>query len=67
MNRDQIEGKAEELKGRIKQAAAHVTDDPALHDEGVGDEVAGKAQAAIGHGKEKVGEAVEKIGKAIKK
>jgi uncharacterized protein YjbJ (UPF0337 family) len=67
MNRDQVEGKAEELKGRVKQTAAHVTNDPGLNDEGVADEVAGKTQSAIGHGKEKIGKAVENIGKAIKK
>jgi len=67
MNRDQIEGKASTLKGKVKQAVAHATDDPILHDEGVDDEVAGKTQDAIGRGKEKVGGAIEKIGKAIKK
>ena len=41
MNRDELEGKAEALKGRIKQAAGTLTRDPDLHDEGVIDEVAG--------------------------
>jgi uncharacterized protein YjbJ (UPF0337 family) len=67
MNRDELDGKAEALKGRIKQAAGDLTNDPALHDEGVADEVAGETQAAIGKGKRKVGEAIEDIGKAIKK
>jgi uncharacterized protein YjbJ (UPF0337 family) len=42
MNRDELEGKAEALKGKIKQAAGTLTRDPDLHDEGVVDEVAGK-------------------------
>jgi uncharacterized protein YjbJ (UPF0337 family) len=67
MNRDELDGKAEALKGRVKQAAGDLTNDPALHDEGVVDEAAGETQAAIGKGKRKVGEAIEDIGKAIKK
>jgi uncharacterized protein YjbJ (UPF0337 family) len=67
MNRDELEGKAETLKGKIKQAAGDLTDDPSLHDEGVADEAAGKAQDTLGHAKRRVGEAVEDIGKSIKK
>jgi uncharacterized protein YjbJ (UPF0337 family) len=67
MNRDEIEGKAEAIKGKVKQAAGHLTNDPKLHDEGVVDEAAGKTQDTIGRGRRKVGEAVENIGKTIKK
>jgi uncharacterized protein YjbJ (UPF0337 family) len=67
MNRDELEGKAKSVKGKIKQAAGDLTDDPALHDEGVADEAGGDTQAAIGRGRRKVGEAIEDIGKAIKK
>jgi uncharacterized protein YjbJ (UPF0337 family) len=45
MNKDRVQGKVEEFKGRAKQAVAHATDDPALHDEGTADEIAGKTQA----------------------
>ena len=67
MNRDEVEGKAEALKGKIKQAAGDLTDDPNLHDEGVADEAAGKTKDAFGRAKRKVGEAVEDIGKTIKR
>jgi len=67
MNRDEIEGKTEALKGKIKQAAGDLTDDQNLHDEGVVDEAAGKTQDAFGRTKRKVGEAIEDIGNAIKK
>jgi len=60
-------GHAEKLKGKIKQAAGDLTDDPNLHDEGVADETAGTMQDAFGRVKRKVGEAGEDIGKAIKK
>ena len=46
MNRDELEGKAKALKGKIKQATGDVTNNPRLHHEGAVDEVAGKAQGA---------------------
>jgi uncharacterized protein YjbJ (UPF0337 family) len=67
MNRDELEGKAGALKGKIKQAAGKITRDPKLHDEGVVDELAGKTQAAVGRTKRKVGEAIEHIGNVVKK
>jgi uncharacterized protein YjbJ (UPF0337 family) len=67
MNRDEIEGKGEALKGKLKQAAGDLTNDPDLHDEGVVDEAAGNTQDAIGRGRRKVGEALEDLGDTIKK
>ena len=66
MNRDELEGKAEALKGRIKQAAGDLSNNPDLHDEGVVDEAAGQTQDALGHARRKVGEAIEDIRSAIK-
>jgi uncharacterized protein YjbJ (UPF0337 family) len=67
MNRDELDGKAEALKGKIKQAAGDLTNNPDLHDEGVADEAAGKTQDAFGAARRKVGDAVKDLGKAIKK
>lgn len=67
MNRDEMEGKAEALKGKVKQATGDLTDDEKLHDEGVADEAAGDTQHAIGKGRRKVGEAINDLGNAIKK
>lgn len=67
MNRDELDGKLETLKGRVKQAVGDLTDDRDLHDEGVVDETAGKTQDAIGQARRKVGETLEDIGKTIKK
>jgi uncharacterized protein YjbJ (UPF0337 family) len=67
MNKDELEGKAEALKGKVKQAAGDLTNNPNLHDEGVADEVAGKTQDALGRARRKVGEALEDVGNAIKK
>ena len=54
MNQDEIKGKAEALKGKIKQAAGDLTDDEQLHDEGVVDEAAGNTREVIGRGRRKV-------------
>jgi len=67
MNRDELEGKAEALKGKTKQAVGNATNDPDLVDEGVADEAAGNTQDAFGRGRRKVGEAVKDLGDAIKK
>lgn len=67
MNRDELEGKAEALKGKVKQAAGDLTGNEELRNEGVADEVAGDTQDAIGKGRRKVGEFVEDVGKNIKR
>jgi uncharacterized protein YjbJ (UPF0337 family) len=67
MNRDEVEGKTAVLKGKLKQATGTLTNNPALHDEGVADEVAGRTQDAAGHVRRKVGEAIEDVGNALKK
>jgi uncharacterized protein YjbJ (UPF0337 family) len=67
MNRDEIEGKGDQLKGKVKQAAGDLTGDERLHDEGVADEAAGDVQEGFGRGRRKVGEAIEDIGEKLKK
>jgi uncharacterized protein YjbJ (UPF0337 family) len=67
MNRDELEGKGEQLKGKVKQAAGDVTDDERLHDEGVADEAAGNVQEGFGKGKRKLGEAIEDLGNKLKR
>ena len=67
MNRDEIEGKAEALKGKVKQATGDLTDDEALRQEGMEDEAAGDTQDAVGRGRRKAGEFIEDVGKSIKR
>jgi uncharacterized protein YjbJ (UPF0337 family) len=67
MNKDELTGKAEALKGKAKQAAGDLTDNERLHDEGVADEVAGDTQATLGRARRKVGEAIEDLGENIKR
>ena len=67
MNRDELEGKKEAVKGKLKQATGDLTDNERLHDEGVADEAAGKTQETLGRGRRKVGEAIEDLGEDIKR
>ncbi len=67
MNRDELDGKVDQVKGKVKQATGDLTDNDRLHDEGVADEAAGEVQEGFGRGRRKVGEAIEDIGDAIKR
>ena len=67
MNRDELKGRTEQLKGKVKQAAGDLADDQNLHDEGVADEAAGEVREGFGRGRRKVGEAIEDIGENIKR
>ena len=67
MNQDELKGKAEALKGRMKQGVGDLTDDERLHDEGVADEAAGKTQETVGKARRKVGEFIEDVGEDIKR
>ena len=48
MDKDRIEGSAEQAKGKVKEVAGKVTGDSKLEGEGNADQVAGKVQNAIG-------------------
>ena len=67
MNRDELEGKAEKIKGKVKQGVGDVTDNERLHDEGVADEAEGNVQEGFGRARRKVGEAINDIGDKIKR
>ena len=67
VNRDELEGKGEQLKGKVKLAAGDLTGDPQLRDEGAIDEAEGEAQEAAGKARRKVGEAIESVGEQIKR
>lgn len=67
MNRDELDGKIDQVKGKVKQAAGDLTDDERLHDEGVADEAGGEVQENLGRGRRKVGEAIEDLGNKLKR
>lgn len=52
MDRDRIEGMADQAKGSVKEAAGKISGDAKLEAEGKADKVSGKVQNAIGGAKD---------------
>lgn len=48
MEKEQVTGKLDELKGKAKQAVGKASDNPGLESEGVIDELKGKAKQTFG-------------------
>jgi uncharacterized protein YjbJ (UPF0337 family) len=66
-NKSEREGKADQVKGRVKQALGDLSGNTALKAEGQRDEAAGKAKEAVGEVRHKAGDAIEKLGAAVRK
>lgn len=54
MNKDQVKGRVEEAKGKMKETAGRVSGNPDMEDRGTVDKVAGKVQKNFGDAKERV-------------
>jgi uncharacterized protein YjbJ (UPF0337 family) len=48
MNKDQVKGRYEEAKGKVKEVAGHVVGNKDVELEGIIQKNVGKAQAAVG-------------------
>jgi uncharacterized protein YjbJ (UPF0337 family) len=59
MDKDRIQGSAEQAKGKLKEVAGKVTGDTKLENEGKAQKVAGKIQNTVGGLKDAVKEAIE--------
>ena len=66
-NRDEVEGRAENIKGRIKEAAGTLTGNRELEEEGADQRAGGAVQEGLGTARRKVGEAIEDLGEELKK
>ncbi len=66
MNKDELNGKVDKLKGQAKQAWCDATNDPDTYDEGVVDEAAGSVEEGFGKARRKVGEALHDVAHKIK-
>ena len=53
--KDQAEGTFHELKGKVKEVAGKLSDNPRLKAEGAGEKIAGKVQGKIGQVKKVFG------------
>jgi uncharacterized protein YjbJ (UPF0337 family) len=59
MDKDRIQGAAEQAKGAVKEAAGKVTGDQKLQAEGKADKAAGKVQSTVGGIKDSAREALD--------
>ena len=64
-NKDEVEGKVENVGGKIKEGIGNLTGDRDLEAEGEADQVEGQSQETWGKFKRGVGDAVDAVGDAI--
>ena len=64
-NKDEVQGKTDQVKGKIKESVGNATNDEQLRDEGTADRAAGNVEEAFGKGRRKVGEAINDLGDKI--
>ena len=64
-NRDELEGKLDQAKGKTKETIGRVIDDEELEAEGRADDAGGNIQEGFGKARRKVGEAIEDVGDKI--
>jgi uncharacterized protein YjbJ (UPF0337 family) len=67
MNRKELQGKKENVKGRVKEAVGALTGNRDLESRGASERAHGAAQEQIGRASRKVGEAIETLGRKIKR
>ena len=64
-NKDEAEGKAKKIKGKVKDKAGELINDPELESEGEADRIEGEVQDTFGKVRRKSGEVIEEIGKKV--
>jgi uncharacterized protein YjbJ (UPF0337 family) len=61
MNKLQVKGSWNELKGKLKQQYGNLTDDDLVFSEGKEDELLGRLQKKLGKSKDEVRQMIEKL------
>ena len=64
-NKDEAEGKGKKIKGKVKDKAGELLNDPELESEGEADRIEGEVQDTFGKVRRKSGEVIEDIGKKV--
>ena len=59
MNKDQVAGRVDEAKGKLKEVAGKVVGNERLQGEGLADQAVGKVQSTYGDAKEKAKDAIK--------
>jgi uncharacterized protein YjbJ (UPF0337 family) len=54
-NKDKVEGAAHQLKGKVKELAGKITDNPKLQAKGTAEKTGGKVQEKVGEVKKVLG------------
>ncbi len=67
LNKDEIEGKARQIKGAIKDQVGEATNNPRLEAEGEAERREGKAQEKLGKARRKASKIIEKAKKKFAK
>ena len=65
MEKEHVTGKADEVKGKVKQGVGRATNDGGLEAEGVVDEVKGKVKQAFGDVKKAVKDSDKQAGSEV--
>lgn len=65
MEKEQVTGTVDELKGKVKQGVGHMTNNPGLESEGVMDEAKGKVKQTYGDVKNDIKNADRQAGTDI--
>ena len=66
-NKDEMEGKFDQAKGKVKETVGRTINDPNMENEGTADRTKGKVQEKFGEAKREVGDAVKDLGDKIRK
>jgi uncharacterized protein YjbJ (UPF0337 family) len=66
MNKNEIDGKVDRLKGNVKEAVGNATNDESLRDEGIADQAVGNVEEGFGKARRKVGDALHDVAHKIK-
>ncbi|CAN5301290.1 CsbD family protein [soil metagenome] len=59
MNKDQVAGRVDQAKGKVKEVTGRVTGSEKLESEGLVDQASGKVQSTYGDAKEKAKDAIK--------
>jgi uncharacterized protein YjbJ (UPF0337 family) len=66
VNNDELNGKVDKLKGKIKEGVGNATNDEDLRGEGIADQAAGNVEEGFGKARRKVGDALHDVAHKIK-
>jgi uncharacterized protein YjbJ (UPF0337 family) len=66
-NKDEVQGKFDQVKGKAKETVGRAVNDRELEHEGRADQTGGDIREGFGTARRKVGETIEDIGEAVRK